>query len=279
MRKNSKFNPPTGGQSSKLNKMHVFWISFVLLMIYFLYSNLRSSAFFQKKDRINLVLSQDKFAYYSLGLTDEVNYFIPFIPDSKVIVPGGYGYYRLGALAKLASLEKDPDLFKKTYSMATSSLVDYYFYPSVSSSGMEIIFGKESSNFYLPGFYMLFFGKSNAHFFDRIYLYLHFLGKTNSQFKTVNVFTSRDQGNRTAFFPNDFFESTQGIFYKRSYRSEQRNVQIVYTASYNTAQQLGQILEGEGIRVVDLTGSEDKVKKCEIFENRKHFSYHIRSIS
>ena len=247
-------------------------IFLILVVLYFIGTGLFNSAFFQKKDRINVVYSENNLAYYSLGLTDKVNYFIPFFPDLEVVVPGGYGHYRLGALAKLAGLEKKPDLFRKTYSMITSSMVDFYFYPTVSSKRLEIIFGNNKSNFSLPKFSILFFGQSNANFFDRLYLYFQFLGKTDGQFRTINSLTTVNRGNRTAFSADDFFEATQGVFYKRTYRSEQRNVQIVYTDSYNTAQQLGNILEGEGIRVVDLTGEQTNINNCKVIEDKKSFS-------
>jgi hypothetical protein len=215
-----------------------------------------------------------------LGLTDRVNYFIPLFPDLEVVVPGGYGYYRLGALAKLSSLEKDIDLFRKSYSAATSSMVDFYFYPSASSDRMEIFFGKEKSDFALPGISVIFFGKSNANFFDRLYLYFKFLGKTKSQFRTIDVDTDGNQGSRVTFSPDEFLEAAQGIFYKRTYRNEQRSVQIMYTASYATALLVSQILEGEGIRVVDLTANNGKsLKKCEVIEEDSSFSETAKSLA
>ncbi|OGK26180.1 hypothetical protein A2954_04300 [Candidatus Roizmanbacteria bacterium RIFCSPLOWO2_01_FULL_37_12] len=263
----------------KISRVKLFYFLIVVLTFYFLFFNLRSSAFFQKKDRINLVFSEDKIAFYSLGLADKINYFISFYPDLEMVVPGGYGYYRLGALAKLASLEKNPDLFKKTYSVATSSIVDYYFYTNASVDQMEIFFGKKSSDFSLPRFSLLFFGESNAHFFDRIYLYLQFLGKTKGQFNTINSLTTESQGNRKAFSPNDFFETFQGILYKTTYRKENRSVQIVYTRSYNTALQLGRILEGEGIRVVDLNQNDERIKKCKVIEDSEKYTETAKSIS
>src|SRR3989344_8022465 len=168
-----------------------YLLSSILIVItfyvfYLIGKDLYSSAFFQKKDRINVVFSQEQIAFYSLGLVDRVNYFVSFFPDLEAVVPGGYGYYRLGALAKLVSLDKKPDIFKKTYSMATSSIIDFYFYPSASSDKIEVFFGREMRDFQLPRFYLIFFGRSNAHFFDRLFLYLQFLGKTKGQFKAIS---------------------------------------------------------------------------------------------
>lgn len=276
MRKSSKFKV----QSSKIQKKKLLPILLLLLLFYFLSINLRSSAFFGKQDRINIVSGAEKLAYFSLGLSDRVNYYIPFFPDLEVVVPGGYGHYRLGALNKLSKLEKEPDLYRKTYSLITSSMVDFYFFPSGSSKSIEILFGEEKGEFALPGFSLLFFGESNANFFDRLYIYLKLFGKTKTQFKTINTLNIDAGAKRKAFSINDFFEATQGLFYKRTYRKEQLSVQIIYAKDYLTAKALSQILEGEGIRVVDLTADNHKMlKKCEVIEEVSSFSQTARVVS
>ena len=126
---------------------------------------------------------------------------------------------------------------------------------------------------------MIFFAKSNAHFFDRLYLSFQFLGKTRPQFKIISLLPTEKQGDRTVFSSEDFFKAYQGFFYKRTYRTEQLNAQILYTRSFKTAQLIGQILEGEGIRVVDLSQSEDFTKKCEIREENKKFSETTQAIN
>lgn len=259
-------------KNKKRNTLKLFYFLIAVFIFYILFFNLRNSAFFQKKDRINVVFSQDQIAFYSLGLVDKVNYFISYFPDLEAVVPGGYGYYRLGALAKLASLEKKPDLFKKTYSVITSSFVDFHFYPSASSDKIEVLFGADKKDFSTPGFNLIFFGTSNAQFMDRIFLYLQFLGKTKGQFKNITSLPVTKKIDRTIISSSDFFKTYQGIFYKKTYRTEQRNVQILYTKSYKTAQILGQILEGEGIRVVDLSKIDVSGKKCQVFEDKKDFS-------
>ncbi len=241
------------------SKTLVILIPLLLGVIIFI-NSLLSSLFFQKKDRLNIIISQETTSYYSIGLNDGVNYFVSFYPDFKVKVPGGYGAYRTGALTKLVSLEKKPDLFRKTYSMETKSRVDFYFYPSALSLEGSIYFGSEANNFSLPKFYMILFGSSNARFFDRLFIYSQLFGKTKGQFKILTP-------------GNDFFDTYQGIFYKQTYRSEEKSVQILYSKSYETAQAVSQILEGEGIRVVDLSAQANEKERCEIVEDGKDYSH------
>jgi len=175
MKKNLKIK--TQNSKVKTNKNWLFKVVFILFgfcVFYIIGNDLYYSAFFQKKERINVVSSEEQIGIYSLGLSDNVNYFTTLYPDLEATIPGGYGYYRLGALPKLANLEKKQDLFKKTYSMLTSSFIDFYFYPKAAIGETEIYFGKEQKGFFLPRFFLIFFGKSNALFFDRLYLYLNF---------------------------------------------------------------------------------------------------------
>ena len=46
-------------------------IFLILVVLYFIGTGLFNSAFFQKKDRINVVYSENNLAYYSLGLADK----------------------------------------------------------------------------------------------------------------------------------------------------------------------------------------------------------------
>lgn len=249
-------------------KFFLIFLPFIIFF-YLLFINFRSSAFFQKRDRINIVVSEGNAMLYSLGLDDKVNYFISFFPDLEVTVLGGYGNYRSGALEKLASLEKKPDLFKKTFSLTTSNFIDFYFYPDRPFEKINVAFGEDKVDFDLPRFNLILFGKSNAHLFDRIYLLLQFFGKTKGQFKIITRLPIVRQGNRTVFSSRKFFESFQGNFYQKTYRNEQRSVQILYTKSDKTAQAISQILEGEGIRVVDVSKWSTQNKVCEVMEDNK----------
>jgi hypothetical protein len=170
-----------------------------------------------------------------------------------MLVPGGYGNYRSGALNKLASLEKNPDIIRKAYSAATSSMVDLYFYPPEGT-----IFYKQSDETgFSPTFYEIVLNPGNANFVDRLFILGSLLGKNKNSYKVIEVSSN--------YTHEDFIEENMGIFYKRSYRNGQLNVQIEYDDSYNTAHLLSQILDGEGIRVVDITRSGyPNDKPCEV---------------
>ena len=106
-----------------------FILLFIFLALFLVYS-VANSLFIQKRDRINIFLhSRDHITYYSISTVDDVNYLVYFRPDHKITIPGGYKLYRLGALSKLSELNKDPELLNKAFSSATSSFVDFYFYP------------------------------------------------------------------------------------------------------------------------------------------------------
>ena len=62
------------------------------------------------------------------------------------------------------------DIFQKTYSAATSSIVDFYFYPKNTSIYYD---NKEKSNNF-PSTSNILFYRSNANWVDKIFLYFLF---------------------------------------------------------------------------------------------------------
>lgn len=233
----------------------------------FLIFSLANSLFIIRRDRVNLLLhSKDRITYYSISTTDEVNYIIYFRPDSKIIVPGGYQRYRFGALAKLASLDKNPELLKKAYSSATSSFTDFYFY----SSQPEILYGTSiPGGVYFPKFSELFFYNSNANLLDRIYIWYRFLTSGKAQFTQIS----------SPRVEEDFAKLYQGFFYNRTYRHERRLAQIIYTKKYRTADLIGRVLEGNGIQVVDISYKERPHNTCIVIESSSKFSQTAKDIS
>jgi len=230
---------------------NLLYIFFLFFLIYFLYKNISSSVFLKGEDRVNLVFYSQNSSYFSLSEKD-VNYFIEFPPETEVLVPGGYGSYKLGGLGKLVSLENKPDLFRKTFSAATSSFVDLYFFPKKTE-----IYYHEGDWSYFPKISDIIFSKSNANFIDRLILTIKLFDKNKLNFKIISKLPK-------PFDREEFNKNFQGSFYKSSYRDKQVTVQIFYEKSYSTAMLLSQMIEGVGIRVVDVSQMEEKISNCQI---------------
>ncbi|QQG44141.1 MAG: hypothetical protein HYW86_04760 [Candidatus Roizmanbacteria bacterium] len=234
------------------------------LIIFTLIREAKDSLFFQDKERINLIMYGEDTRFFSLGNKDKVHYVISFFPDLRVPVPGGYGDYRVGGLGKLAKLEKKPEIIKKTFSLTTKTFVDFYFLPEK----IDIYYGdSRKEKFAIPSFNEVFFSESNAGWFDRLYIYLQFLRKRPQEFNQLkNLVTNKKEGNQL-FSLEDFAKTYQGYFYQKIFREEKKNVQIIYPQSATTASSMGAILEGNGIRIADMTWVEDSKKSCFIKEN------------
>lgn len=248
------------------SKRFGFALLFVFLALFLIYS-FANSLFIRKRDRINIFLhAQDRITYYSISTVDDVNYLVYFRPNLKITVPGGYKLYRFGALAKLSELDKDPELLKKAFSSATSSFVDFYFFPK----DPEILYGTSiPDTVRYPSFAELFFDHSNASLLDRIYLYLRFVSSGKTQFSIIP----------SPKVEADFAKSYQGYFYKKTYRNEKRIVQIIYTKKYETADLISRVLEGNGIRVADLTEDSKPHNTCMIIENTGQHSKTAEDLS
>ncbi|PIY70405.1 hypothetical protein COY89_01175 [Candidatus Roizmanbacteria bacterium CG_4_10_14_0_8_um_filter_36_36] len=260
-----------------IKKKNVLYIIFFIILIYFFFINLRDSLFVKKKDRLNILFYNQKTAFYSFGFADGVNYFIPFPADIKVLIPGGFGYYRLGALGKLVELEKKPLLYQKSFSAITSSFLDFYFYPPNN----EIFFGKETpSQIFLPTVKQIWISKSNANLFDKTYIFFLFLMQQKNQFIQLTNLALKENTNEEILDEKLFFDRLIGFFYKKTYRNEEDTVQIIYTKKENNASLLANIIEGEGIRVVDLSYQPaTTINKCQIIISEVDLSQTARALN
>jgi len=232
---------------------------FIFWLIFFIVTNLKRSVFLSKKERVNILFYGKKTVVFSLALRNDLSYVIFYPTNLYLVVPGGYGFYRVGALGKLVSLEKKPEIFKKTFSANTSFFLDLYFYPKKEKIYYQEV---EEKNFW-PSFFEIFFNSSNANFFDRIFCFYHFWLKKPSFYQKIEI-------NSKSFRRQDFFKKYLGVFYKKKYRKENLTVQIIYSKNYKVADLISQILEGEGIRVVDISiEPKDSSKKCFVFYSSK----------
>ncbi|GAB4219716.1 MAG: hypothetical protein Fur009_7150 [Candidatus Microgenomates bacterium] len=235
----------------KTKKFITFFLTFLLVVI--LYKNFSEAVFLKNQERVNVVLYGENSFYLSFSKIG-VNYLIRIPVDAKILVPGGYGYYRNGGLGKLSALDKKPEIIKKAYSGATSSFVDLYFYTTD-----KIYFKNDQKNLSFPKIKTILFDNSNANFIDRLLLIFKIIKSDKSDFKIIDI-------GEDFFDQESFNKDYQGIFYKKIYRDKMPTVQIIYKKSYRTAYFLGNIIMGEGIRVVDLTEDENMnvETKCQI---------------
>lgn len=233
------------------------------------------SLFFSRKDRINVVVYGKDTLFYSFGRTDRVHYFISFPPDIKISVPGGYGKYRVGGIGRLAFQEKKPWLIQTSFSTVASATVDLYFYDNLS----EIYYGVSGipdSKVSVPSLSSIFFMRSNGNMFDRIFLALLTAGRRGNQIVPI-VYTSLDTEGEDILKDRDFGKKYLGYLFNKTFRSEKRSVQIHYSNravqnnNYRTALVISRIIEGDGIRVVDIT-EDTPHTQCEIVESGQVFS-------
>lgn len=244
-------------------KHHSF--GFVLLLIFLVIITLKllsGSLFVYAPERIQFVVYGQNTRLYSISKQDDVNYYVAYAPDVKVVIPNGYGTYRIGSLSKLTRYERKPELISKAFSAATSSFVTYYFYPANG----DVYYGEDASKDYRkPTVQELFFSKSNARLLDRVYLFWRMTVAPTVSFQPLDIelLTSK-QNNDRILSPDVFGDEYRGYLYNRTYRSERLRVQIKYSNNYDTAVMIGKILEGNGIRVVDIAQANNDLKRCSI---------------
>jgi len=266
-----------------MNTIHhklALYVGIFFCLFVFLYICLRlliSSAFFSPSNRINVLFYSEVPVYFSLEKNGEVHYTTSFQAEGRVAVPGGYGVYRLGALGKLAYLEKNPELLNRSFSRITGSMLNYYFYPRTDT----IFYGKKDG-VHLPSIGDIFLLESNANVFDRLYLWLQFIGKRTTDFHEIHI-KKIVTGDDILLSDTTFAEQYLGYFYQKRFRKENKTVQILYSSSYMAAKNISRIIDGEGIRVVDIDidqGPKLKTKSCIVMENTTgRYSYAAEKIA
>lgn len=242
----------------------VVGVAFLLYLLFILIRSFSQSLFFNSKDRINIIVYGQNVAYYSLAIQESRDYVVYFPPEMKVQVPGGYESYRVGSIGKLIKLDNNPDLYRKTFSLATSSFVNYYFYPDT----VDVYYGEGTKENYakltLQDF---FFMKSNASFLDRVYLAGFVLNKDLSKFRVLRYIETEKIRDDIFFEAEEFTKKSIGLFFQKTYRNEQKNIQIAYNNNYSTAESIGKMLEGNGIRISDITLNLQPKKHCIVRES------------
>jgi len=250
---------------SSSQNLKVFILIFLFIGLYFIYKNFTSSVFLKGRDKINVVFYGKNIRFYSLDRKN-INYLLSFPNSVKVIVPGGYGEYKVGAVDKLASLEKKPEIIGKTFSAATATLVDLYFYPKKTT-----IYHQDSPNNSneIPTIKEIFLTNSNTALIDRLFLFYFFTTSNRKNYQTIDLKPFELGDGNDIFNYNGFYKKFQGSFSQKTYRNYDINVQIIYTKSYKTALLLSQMIEGEGIRVVDLSIQDEFIPGCLLITSKK----------
>ena len=278
MRKNIKY------QISKIkdtNKISKIFLSFCIAVIflYLLFKSVSSSVFLKNKDRVNVIFYGPNTTYYSLGFGD-VSYFFSIPTNLEVEILGGYGYYRVGSLGKFITLESKPDLLRKTFSSVSSSFVYLYFYPKTNA-----IYYNEHLERFSPGIKEIMLYGSNANPIDRLIIWFYFLGKPSTYYKKIDSLPRKKEDGKDLFDREEFFKTYQGFFYKKTHRIIKDRVQILYTKSYKTASLISNVLDGEGIQVVDVTQIPNPKSqipnidnKCMVIEDNKKTSVTTKDI-
>ena len=248
-------------------------ISCLILVLFII--QLYKSLFITKPERINLLFLNQNPTLISLSTVGESNYYLNLYPDLKLNIPGGYGDYRVGALVKLSQLENDSELINRAIEGSTLTFLNYYFF----SNKVQTYFGKAPTSEFNLNIKNVIFNKSNASFFDKLYLLIKLVEIQSHNFIKLNTFEKLNNNKDLVFDSERFAEEYNGLFFQHTYRNERKSVQILYTNNYNSADIIAKILESNGIRVVDISKTDKTDKNCRVFEKAKKYSITSKNIS
>ncbi len=220
---------------------------------------IRQSLFFSHKERINVLIYGQTPKVVSIGVADGQHYVVTFPADYVTQTPGCYGNYRIGALGKLSYLEKKPEILQRTFSHMLGSYIDYYYYPK---KGIDsVYYGSSEEGALSLTIANILSYHTNASLIDSVYVTVKVMGLTPRMFKKLELITHEKSGKRE-IDTEAMARAYQGYFFENAYRKERASVQILYRYRYETALSLSQVLQGEGIRVVDMSITEPDLSTC-----------------
>jgi hypothetical protein len=240
-------------RTPKINTVFVGFIVLGLFVLFFIFSQLQQSILFNHRDRINLVIYDKNPIMYSIGTVDNVHYKMEFDPQTSLIIPGGYGTYKMKSMGELARLDNKPVIIQKAFSSLMSSTIHFYFYNKPNSNDRDSIFTK------------IMFYQSNVSLLNRLLLAAMVSQKRQSDFSLIRIDT--DTPPDTSIEEN-LFNLYQGYFYQNDLRAENRNIQLVYHTR-SSISTISRILEGDGMRVVDISYHDEVGKGCTVLSNSK----------
>lgn len=270
-------------KSWSINTFVYIFVGF--LIAYGLFAGIRSlrqSIILDARDRINIIFYNSSPLFLSFGLTDEVNYIMSPRHDLIVQVPGGYGQYPAGAVGRLSDIEKKPELIQRAFSSSISGFTDYYVTPKThqvyeDSKDMETEYKKWKliQQLFSPH------NNSNMTFFDKLFIAYSIAKNRQSDFVELKPVEKPEKGmdDSVAFYEKGFQKKYKGFFFHQSLREEALSVKILYYSD-SAAVTLSRIIEGEGIRVVDLSKLDEVGKeRCVIQHNLNEKTKTVRFLS
>lgn len=261
---------PSVKSKNRVSKFFVI-IFFGFLLAYILFkfvSGFMSGDLLIFADRVNVVFYGSNSYLVSFGLQDRVNYIAGFSHDHRVIVPGGYGRYRIGSLGGLAGLPEvkhDTDIVRRTFSSVISAYVDTDVYPKKTAIYDDTITSGDTFS-RSSAVWSLFDGNyvTNASFLNKLILVWLLVGTNESDFVELSTNTAIEKMGEEIFSEEGYLKKYRGFFYHKKYRDESQEVKILYT-NYMSALHLSRIIEGQGIRVVDLDRSDGHHTGCILY--------------
>lgn len=272
---------PTPVSVKRKSKYLFFYVILAAFILgYVLYKGIlifSHSLFVSRPDRINFVMYGPQTRYYSLDTKTDRHYQISFSSDLKVDVPGGYGQYPIGSLGKLAKLDGNAHLLEKTFASTTTTFIHYYFFQESD----EVYYGNDTEvSRDRPSAFRLLFWSGNASVLDRLYLVISLIGAKDTQFNLISYRKETDKVLGDTIFRNDsFMKKSIGLLYQANYREEQASIQILYPRQYKTATRISTLLEGNGIRVSDVSLDIKRSDACQVVYSSANASQTAQDIS
>ena len=97
-----------------------------------------------------------------------------------------------------------------------------------------------------------------------------FLRINQSNFTVIDYLEKTNKAKNDVVFQDESFKKESiGLLFQKKYRTEHKSIQILYKDGYLVAAQIASLLEGNGIRVNDISINLSDKKDCSVIEDLK----------
>lgn len=248
-----------------------FFLVFVIFGVLLLYGlhQIVTSKYLSTRERITIGVYDEIPYVFSYDKRTNLGTVMYFDPDANVEVPGDYGWYKLGSVRLLATIEhKTTELLERTFARLVGVPVDMVIYRNSSDVLSEInedfldyFMKKRGSQSSLSKEY----GSSIRNLADRLFI-RKILDLSPDRLIAVNAENDYVLRAGKPYYTEQKLDShLKGFLYQRQLTSSGIKVRVIaHDDEYRGAQMIGRLVEGMGTKVLSIDLTERKLERCEI---------------
>ena len=230
---------------------------FLCFLVLYIVHEVVTSKFLSQRERITVGVYDNIPYVFSYDKTTNLGTIIYFNPDVMVTVPGGYGWYRLGSVRLLATIEhKTNILLTQTFAQLVGAPIDAAIY----LTAQDVIYEGTANflNYFMSkrGIKTLFskdYATSTTNLIDRL-LINRALNTSPDRLIVVDAENDYITRDHTRYYTVEKLDShSKGYLYQKTPAQSSVKVRVLANSKeYKAGTEIARLIEGMGIKVLSV---------------------------